>query len=238
MRRKFFAALIALFPLLAPPKTATATTTDYAAVDAMLQDFLSNIPINIAITVLTERAENGDLTANYALGIIYGEGRNVTQDFVKAAKWYRLAAVQGHAGAQFSLGFMYGNGQGVPQNHAEAAKWYRAAAVQGHARAQRFLGVMYVLGMGVPQNAAEGVKWYRLAAEQGYASAQFSLGAMYVVGRGVPQNLVLAHMWFNLAGAQGDTDASEHRDRIALRMTPAQIAEAQRLAAEWKPKQK
>jgi len=53
------------------------------------------------------------------------------------------------------------------------------------------------------------VKWYRKAAEQGFAIAQFDLGVMYDTGRGV-----------------------------ATLMTPAQIAEAQRMAREWKPKKK
>jgi uncharacterized protein len=63
---------------------------------------------------------------------------------------------------------------------------------------------------------------------------------MYSRGEGVPQDFVQAHMWFNLAAAQGppvlSTMAQKHRDEIAEKMTPAQIAEAQRLAREWKPK--
>ena len=43
-------------------------------------------------------------------------------------------------------------------------------------------------------------------------------------------------MWFNLAAAQGTRGAAEWRERLAARMTPAQIAEAQKLASEWKPK--
>jgi len=43
-------------------------------------------------------------------------------------------------------------------------------------------------------------------------------------------------MWFNLAAAQGHRLAQDAREGLAKRMTPAQIAEAQRLATEWKPK--
>ena len=46
---------------------------------------------------------------------------------------------------------------------------------------------------------------------------------------------VLAHMWFNLAAAQGDKQAAADRDAIAAKMTPDQIAEAQRMARDWKP---
>ena len=98
------------------------------------------------------------------------------------------------------------------------------------------LGFMYNNGQGVPQDYAETVKWYRLAAEQGHASAQNNLGLMYDNGEGVPQDYVQAHMWYNLAGAQGLEQAAKNRDNVAKRMTPAQIAEAQKLAREWKPK--
>jgi TPR repeat protein len=80
------------------------------------------------------------------------------------------------------------------------------------------------------------VKWYHLAANQGHAEAQVRLGALYALGEGVvPQDYVLAHMWSNLAAAQGDADAIRVRDFAASEMTRDQLAEAQRLAREWKP---
>jgi uncharacterized protein len=57
---------------------------------------------------------------------------------------------------------------------------------------------------------------------------------MYGTGHGVPQDYVIAHMWFNLAAASGDKEAAEVRDMLAAKMTPAQVAEAQKLAREWK----
>ena len=88
---------------------------------------------------------------------------------------------------------------------------------------------------------AEAAKWVRLAAEQGNADAQLILGVTYGAGHGVPQDYVQAHMWSNLAasrlGAKERRDeAVKSRDIAALNMTPAQIAEAQKLAREWKPK--
>jgi TPR repeat protein len=56
---------------------------------------------------------------------------------------------------------------------------------------------------------------------------------MYDNGKGVPQDNVLDHMWFNLSAAQGDAGAAKNRDKAAKRMTPEQIAEAQKLAREW-----
>jgi TPR repeat protein len=59
---------------------------------------------------------------------------------------------------------------------------------------------------------------------------------MYSNGQGVPQDFVQTHMWFNLAAAQGNAEAKNFRNLIAKDMTSEQIAEAQRLAREWRPK--
>ncbi len=120
-------------------------------------------------------------------------------------------------------------------DYAEALRLWQPLAEQGNASAQFNLGVMYERGHGVPQDHAEAAKWYRLAAEQGDAFAQFNLGLMYADGDGVPQDDVLAHMWWNLAAAQGIENAKTNRDIVASRMTPDQLAEAQRMAREWKP---
>jgi hypothetical protein len=94
---------------------------------------------------------------------------------------------------------------------------------------------MFAKGQGVPQKYPEAVKWYTRAADQGFADAQFNLGSLYYEGQAVPQDYVRAHMWFNLSAAQGMQDAATVRDTLARLMTPAQIAEAQKLAREWKP---
>jgi TPR repeat protein len=91
---------------------------------------------------------------------------------------------------------------------------------------------MYERGQGVPQDYAEAVKWYRLAADQEVAQAQRNLGIMYEFGDGVLQNNVMAHMWYNLASANGTKNASEMRDKLAGRMTPADISKAQTMATE------
>ena len=113
-------------------------------------------------------------------------------------------------------------------------------AEQGNADAQYSLGLAYHEGEGVPQDHAEAVKWYRLAADQGEAKAQANLGLMYAIGEGVPQDYVLAHKWINLAASRLTGEEREKRvkarDSVAEKMTPEQIAEAQRLAREWKPK--
>jgi TPR repeat protein len=65
---------------------------------------------------------------------------------------------------------------------------------------------------------------------------QIYLGVMYANGQGVAQDYVQAHKWLNLGAASGNADALKNRDLVASKMTPAQIAEAQRLASAWRKK--
>ena len=116
------------------------------------------------------------------------------------------------------------------------ASWIRKAADQGDARAQYGVAVFYYAGNGVPQDYVAGAKFLRKAADQGNADAQKMLGSMYFLGRGVPKDYVSAHMWYNLsAAANGNEEVAKLRDTTARLMTPSQVAEAQKLAREWKP---
>jgi len=168
----------------------------------------------------------------------FKEGAEAYQrgDYATAMKEFRSLAEQGDAGAQYIVGMMYFKGNGAPQDYKEAQRWFRLAAEQGNRLAQVNLGNLYLLGKGVPQDDTEALKWLRPAAEEGVNTAQMKLGVIYQAGKGVPQDYIQAHMWFNLAGEQGNTKAAELRDNLAKQMTPVQIAEAQRLAREWKPK--
>lgn len=63
--------------------------------------------------------------------------------------------------------------------------------------------------------------------------ACLQLGISYSTGKGVPYDLVEAHKWFNVAAVKGEREALGWRAELALEMSPAQIAEAQRQAREW-----
>ncbi len=159
-------------------------------------------------------------------------------DYATALRIFRQFAAQGDVTAQNRLGAMYSKGEGVPQDYGEAVKWYHKAADQVHSFAQNNLGVMYGNGQGVAQDYGEAMRWYRKAADQGYALAQFNLGVMYGNGQGVPQDYIQAHLWYNLAAGQGEELGRKARESLLDLMTAEQIAEAQKLAREWKPKGK
>ena len=94
---------------------------------------------------------------------------------------------------------------------------------------------MFQDGEGLPQNFQLALKWFRRPAEKGYVQAQFNLAEMYAKGLGVPQDKVVAH---NVAAARSlfAGKAREARDELAKSMTQKEIAEAQNMAREWKPK--
>jgi TPR repeat protein len=164
--------------------------------------------------------------------------RNDRAEDEATAKEVRKSAEEGNASAQYRLGLLYEGGVGVPQDYRQAKEWFEKAAKQGHVGAQADLGMLYLHGEGAPQSAQMAMFWFSRAAEQGDVLAFAKLGWMYAEGRGVLKDSIQAHMWYNLSAAQGEERAAEARDALAKQMTPAQIAEAQRLAREWKPKGK
>lgn len=77
-------------------------------------------------------------------------------------------------------------------------------------------------------------------ADAGYAPDQFDLGTLHEKGVILRRDNVHAYKWYSISH-DGSKDAElrdmalKARDRVAENMTPAQIAEAQRLASAWKP---
>jgi len=122
---------------------------------------------------------------------------------------------------------------------ALALEEFRDSARQGHAGSEFMLGVQYFNGAGVEQDPAIAAIYFHLAAEKGYPAAQLAFGSIYIRGVGVWQDLVQAHYWLSLAvlGSAADlqSQAEALRSATALLMTPAEIDEAEQLAAAWHP---
>lgn len=155
-------------------------------------------------------------------------------DHATALRHFRSLAEAGDPRAERQLGLIYRGSKGVVKDEAVAAEWFARAAQKGDAVSQYNLGTMYATGRGVERNYNQAVLWLRKAADQGNVFAQNNLGIMYAAGTGVAKDLVQAEKWFLLAAAQGNADALDNIERAARQMTPAQIAEAQKLAREWR----
>jgi TPR repeat protein len=72
-------------------------------------------------------AEQGNVSAQYNLGVMYENGTGTPQNYKIAVKWYTLAAEQGFAGAQYNLNTQYSLGQGITENYIKAHMWSNIA---------------------------------------------------------------------------------------------------------------
>ncbi len=115
-----------------------------------------------------ERAEQGDMQAQYAVGDMYFKGRGTLVDLEQARIWLERAAGNGHRKAEFRLGYMYLKRYGVEQDDGRAFRLIKASAEKGYAPAQFYLGQMYALGIGVQQSRNHALKWLKASLEEGY----------------------------------------------------------------------
>ena len=81
---------------------------------------------------IKEMAEQGNVNAQVAIGLMYETGEGVVQDYKQAFKWCMKAAEQGIHLAQYSLGSMHGNGIGVVQDYVRGYMWFNLAAANGY----------------------------------------------------------------------------------------------------------
>jgi len=156
---------------------------------------------------LLERAERGDATSQFELGLKFAKGDGVEKNLDEAARWYRKAADQGNASAQCNLGFCYYNGFGIPKDLSEAFRFFELSASQGITVAQANLASMYDLGEATEKNEAKAFKLLQHAANGGLSHAQYLVGARYETGLGVVKNYETARKWFFEGANSGDVDA-------------------------------
>jgi hypothetical protein len=190
-----------------------------------------------AFELFQKAASQGDAVAQFGLGMMYVRGEGVPKDADKFQELIRKAAEKGLADAQCEVGRWYSVGDfGVTKSDAQAVEWWKKAAEQENLFAQYFLGTAYEYGNGVPQDHFRAMQWFGASAAQGFSLSQCSLGSLYGDAKSAYADSVLAYAWSNLQAASTvlrDCGA-EVRDNVARRMTPAEIAEAQRLSADWK----
>ena len=212
------------------------TTANPVETPAQPQATIPPVPEEAGPAALREAAAKGDARALFEIGNRYMEGRGITADFAKAAKWYEISAAQGFAPAQYRLGNFNEKGLGMPRDLEKAKTWYQLSAQQGNASAMHNLAVLFATGAnGTPDNASA-VRWFTDAAELGVKDSQFNLGILAAKGLGMPVNLEESYKWFSLAANAGDKDAADKRDQIAQALQPKQLERAQNLVKLWKVK--
>ncbi len=159
---------------------------------------------------LKPEAVAGDVAAQYRIGILYADGKELGE----AAHYFKLAADQGHHEAQSRLAMQVCNGLGVPKNGEDCIKLYKAAAEGGVTQAQVNLAARYLSGDGTPTNHPEAVRLARNAADKGDPTAQYLLGVCYETGAGVSQNRGEAVRLYRLSAAKGNAAAQKGLARL------------------------
>jgi TPR repeat protein len=71
-------------------------------------------------------------------------------------------------------------------------------------------------------------------AQGGNTRAQLRLAEMYSSGLGVNRNYNQAYIWYSLAARGGSTTAPAERDRVAARLQPAEIRQADTVVENWR----
>lgn len=163
-----------------------------------------------------------------------GLGAYQKGDFAKAIAETRPYAEGGDAEAQWLLGAAYANAQPPLKNLAEAEKWTRRAAEQGHVGAMADMARINLLYK-PEKDEKSAILWYRKAADYGHPEAQFMIGSFHFSGKGgVPQDNITAYMWWLLAAEKGHPLAGLMLERSKDKISPEEIAEAQKRAKKWR----
>lgn len=137
-------------------------------------------------------------------------------------------AQKGDAAMQFNLGMQYW----ARLDYQKAFEWIKAAADRGHPDAVYQLGMAYLYGRGTLQNYKYALQRFEQAAKLNNHEAQYLLGIMHRDGMGVPVSRDLAYAWLNIAASNGNEVAALERERMAVIMTPAEMARAQELSLQ------
>lgn len=62
---------------------------------------------DVALIEFKDAAENGDMYAQFNMGVLYEHGHGVAQSDMRAAEWYQLAEDNGHPEAALALQLLY-----------------------------------------------------------------------------------------------------------------------------------
>jgi len=133
----------------------------------------------------------------------------------------------------------------------QAIEWLSMAASQGKLFSVAALAGCYTDGRGVEKDMERGVGLMRAAADMGESFSQYRLGDLYRAPGGLPKDLAHTYAWHAIMVASLPESPSvknpatqaemievtrSRLDRLAKKMTPEQIAEGERIAAQWRRK--
>ena len=156
---------------------------------------------------LERLAEDGDVHAQYFLGLLYRDGGLLLPDAEQATHWLELAAKRNLPAAQYALGKLYLSDDPEEHDVDDGLRWLESAARSGNSDAAYRLGKEYLTGKFVQKDAVKAVEYLRYAADQNHPWANYLLGKLYLTGNGVPKDEEAAWNCFRMANAYGHPNA-------------------------------
>lgn len=133
------------------------------------------------------------------LGVLYAEGKGVTQDLPRARSLYQRACDGGNSPGCTNLGNMYNNGSGGPQDAVRARSLYQRGCDGGNAVGCNNLGFMYEHAMGGPVDLGQARVLYQRGCDGGDLVSCSNLGLLYAFGRGVTTDYARARALYQRA---------------------------------------
>ena len=179
---------------------------------------------------LEKAAAQHDAEALYALVRYYDEGRSGDIDKVKATALCIQAAQAGSALAMNEMGVRYQKGTGISSDNVAAIGWFSIAAQHGAPAAYVNLGNCYETGNGAMLDYNKAGENYTAGVRLGLAPAALLLGGLFESGKGTAPDPVKALSLY-IRAAKTLPEAAKRRDALREKLTPAQIAEAEKIVA-------
>ncbi len=193
--RHYFTSSIILIFLLSNSYNVYAA---YPSVNIVLQD---------DVEALKQKAEQGDVQAQYNMGMLYEQGKGVPKSYTEAAKWLKKAADNGFVQAQLRLAYYYEVGAFTDMNYVEAARYYNLAAQQGNAQAMNTLGRYYMDGLGVKKDLNKAKDLFEGALKGGNREAENNLKKLQQL---LPADAVKTSIDTRVASKEKNTEVASH----------------------------
>ena len=134
-----------------------------------------------AFSLWKKTADMGDSEGLYYMGVFYGTGDVVSQDYTISTQYLQKSADLGYAEAFYQLGVYKMHGFGCKANWEEALEYYKTAASKGCADAANEVGYIYKRGdHGVKKDDKQAFEWFLKAAELNHTEAiRYVIGAYH-----------------------------------------------------------
>lgn len=172
--------------------------------------------LEVTYWVMRQQALNGDIDALTDLAWVWLNGKYWQADDQRAARLFRIAALQGSAVACFNLAQQHYHGKGVEVIYPRVARLYRRAFELGLPEAAAELGDLCCESFeaadaepGWQANVARGFAWYLKGAEKGHPRCRYEVGYRLLTGHEVPRDIKAGQYWLELAAVTGIAAAAE-----------------------------